>query len=90
MEWVTQTASATQKPLTSGDSPRRGRPSVVKENRPLMPSSTLASLVAGSSDCVSVQASAKSSSVNFRTDGIASASSKERISSAVIGMGRWP
>lgn len=55
-----------------------------------MPSSTLASRVAGSRDWVSVQASSKSSSVNFRTDGIASASSTERMSSAEMGIGRWP
>lgn len=63
---------------------------MVKENRPLMPSSTLASAVAGSRDCVSVQASAKSSSVNFMTDGMSSASSTERMSSAEMGIGRWP
>lgn len=67
-----------------------GKLSVVKENRPLMPSSTFASLVEGRSDWVSVQAGAKSSSVNFRTEGIASDSSTERMSSAEIGIGRWP
>lgn len=55
-----------------------------------MPSSTLASAVAGSRDCVSVQASAKSSSVNFMTDGMSSASSTDRMSSAEMGIGRWP
>ncbi len=55
-----------------------------------MPSSTFASRVAGSRDWVSVQAGSKSSSVNFRIDGISSASSTERMSSAEMGMGRCP
>lgn len=63
---------------------------MVKEKRPLMPSSTFASFVAGSRDWVSVQAGAKSSSVNLRTDGMSSASPTERMSSAEMGIGRWP
>ena len=39
-EWVTQTASATQKPATSRDSPISGMPSGVNENTPSIPSST--------------------------------------------------
>ncbi len=64
--------------------------SVVKEKRPLMPSSIFASRVAGSRDWVSVQASSKSSSVNSSTEGITSAASTGRMSSARIGIGRWP
>ncbi len=45
----------------SADSPSSGKLSVVKENSPLMPSSTLASGGAGSSAGVSAQAGAKSS-----------------------------
>ncbi len=89
-EWVTHTASATQNPLTSADCPSSGMLSVVKEKRPLMPSSILASRVGGSRDRVSVHASAKSPGVNGVTDGITSASRTEAIASGRTGIGRWP
>lgn len=89
-EWVTHTASATQKPRTSRDSPSSGMLSVVKENRPLTPSSRVACSAAGSSARVSAQAGAKSSPVNGSTEGMTSASATGRISSGVIGIGRWP
>ena len=65
--------------------------SVVKEKRPLMPSSIFG--VAGrraAAAWVSAQASAKSSSVNSSTEGITSAASTEAMSSASTGIGRWP
>jgi hypothetical protein len=87
---VTQTASATQNPLTSLDSPINGMLSVVNEKSPFMPSSIFDSRVPGIRSWVAAQAGAKSSSVNGSTDGITSAASTGRMSSALTGIGRCP
>ncbi len=89
-EWVTQTASANQKPFTSRDSPSSGMLSVVNENSPFIPSAISVLRSPGISRWDSSQAGSKSSGVNRSTDGITSASSYRRISSAVVGSGRWP
>ena len=90
-EWVTHTASAIQKPATSGDSPISGPPSGVKEKIPLKPSSTFAPRSAGSSSRHCSQGPAKSSSVKGSIDGMAEAvtSPSSSRSSRRTGIGRW-
>ena len=69
-EWVTQTASATKKPSTSGDSPMSGPPSGVKEKMPLKPSSIWAPRRAGRRSLLSSHEGAKSSMVKSRREGM--------------------
>ena len=69
-EWVTHTASATQKPLSSRCSPMMEKPSGVNEKMPLKASSIFESPKVGRSFIDSRQAGTKSSSVNGSIDGI--------------------
>ncbi len=89
-EWVTQTASASQKPRTSRDSPISGMPSVVNEKTPLIPSSHVAPRRAGITSWAQPHDWAKSSGVNSSTEGITGASAGERSVAGSIGIGRWP
>ena len=88
---MTQTASAIQKPATSGDSPISGPPSGVKEKIPLKPSSIFADASAGSSATLCSHDGAKSSSVNGSIDGIDDAVTSPSSSRSVsrTGIGRW-
>ena len=61
---VIQTASAAQKPRTSGDSPSSEKPSGVKEKRPLNAEPNVASRSAGMRAAASASDSAKCSGVN--------------------------
>lgn len=92
-EWVTQTASASQKPRSFRDSPRTGMPSGVKEKTPLKPSSISVSRRAGIRSRQSSQLGAQSSSVKGNEDGIsmsfARASSYGRIANGSTGSGLW-
>ncbi len=88
-EWVTQTASASQNPRSSRDSPRTGIPSGVKEKTPLKPSATREAPSAGSSPTLSCQLGAKSSSVKGSEDGMTGASSKAGRVKGSTGIGRW-
>jgi hypothetical protein len=88
---VTQTASAIQNPLTSGDSPISGPPSGVKEKIPLNPSSTFVEASAGNSCLHRSHAGAKSSSVNGSIDGIdVAVTSRPSKSLNRAGIGRCP
>ena len=92
-EWVTQTASAIQKPSTSGDWPTIEPPSGVKEKIPLNPSAISVSRSAGNSSCDAFHAGSKSSGVNSSRDGMCCASTCFGVSpseAATTGMGRWP
>src|SRR6058998_1211944 len=89
-ECVTQTASATQKPLSSRCSPMIDMPSGVNEKMPLKPCSTFESLSTGSNFTDSRQAGAKSSSVNGSIDGICSPDVSAASEDMSTGIGRCP
>ena len=89
-EWVTQTASATQNPATSFDSPMSGNPSGVNEKTPLIPSWIDAAASAGMSSPAHAQLSAKSAGVNSRTEGMIGASLGGSSVHGSTGIGRGP
>ena len=70
---MTHTASATQKPATSRDSPISGKPSGVNEKTPSIPSSIGVSRRAGMSSCAQPHDSSKSSGVKSSTEGMTGA-----------------
>ncbi len=86
------TASASQKPATSGDSPMSGMPSVVNEKMPLIPRSTRASGArrAGTMSRAQAHDSAKASGVKSSTDGICAASAGWRMAAGSMGIGVCP
>ena len=88
-EWVTQTASATQKPASSRCSPMRENPSGVNEKIPLNASSNFESSSAGISSAAAFHAGAKSSSVNGIIDGIGSPAVSDSRVDMSTGIGLW-
>ena len=91
-EWVTQTASAVQKPSSVVCGPSSGMLSVVNEKTPLNAFFSSSSPRVGRMRAVSVSGNSKSVGVKSNIEGWlprASASVQDARSVALSGIGRW-
>ena len=79
--WATHTASADQKPRTTGDSPRIGMPSTVNENMPFSSSAKGASLREGTRSITGASASENRSGLKGAVAGVIRDRSYGRMSS---------